>query len=90
MSQGRLTLPTLVARLCEAPARIFRLYPKKGTIRTGADADLVVVDMERTVLVDPVKGKSKGNYTAFANRTFVGAPVMTFLRGELIARDGDV
>ncbi len=90
VNQGLLTLPTLVARLCEAPARIFRLFPRKGTIRAGADADLVVVDMERTVLVDPAKGKSKGKYTAFANRTFVGAPVMTFLRGELIAKDGDL
>ena len=76
--------------MCEAPARIFGLFPCKGTIRPGSDADLVVVDMDREVFVDPGRGKSKAKYTAFANQTFVGAPVMTFLRGELVARDGEL
>jgi len=90
VSSGHLTLPVLVKRLCEAPAKIFRLYPRKGTVTVGADADLVVVDMERKINVDVAKGKSKAKYTAFVNKTFIGSPVMTFLRGEIIARDGQL
>ena len=90
VNKGRLTLPFLVERICETPARIFGLYPRKGTLSVGADADVVVLDMDRTVYVDPAKGQSKAKYTAFAHRTFKGCPVMTFLRGEMIARDGQL
>jgi dihydropyrimidinase len=70
------------------PARIFNLYPRKGTIRIGADADFTVIDLglERQVTSDALQ--SFADYTIWEGRRLRGWPVMTILRGRVIARDG--
>ena len=72
------------------PAQIFGLYPKKGAIRAGADADVVVLDMQRTGAVAAARFKSKARYTPFEGWPMRGIPSMTFVAGNLVARDGEI
>lgn len=72
----------------EGPARMHGLYPRKGTIQVGADADLVVIDPGRTVIVDPATLHSNADYTPYAGQTINGWPVLTIVGGEVLVRDG--
>lgn len=72
------------------PAQIFGLYPKKGVIAEGSDADVVVVDMASTTTIDPARFMSKARYSPFAGRTVRGVPLMTFVNGHLVARNGEI
>lgn len=90
VSQGKLTLPQLVQVMCERPAQVFGLYPRKGSLSVGADADLVVINKSIERTVDPQRFISKAKYSPLAGTVLKGWPVMTFLRGEMIARNGEL
>jgi dihydroorotase-like cyclic amidohydrolase len=72
------------------PAQVFGVYPRKGVIAAGADADLVVLDMNKTSTVDPSKFKSKAKYSAFEGWPLRGLPIMTIVGGTLVAKDGEI
>lgn len=72
----------------EGPARMHGLYPRKGTIQVGADADLVAIDPGRTVTVDPADLHSNADYTPYKGRTVQGWPTITVVGGEVLVRDG--
>jgi len=78
-----------IARLQANAARIFRL-PGKGRIEPGADADLTVVDLDRGKVVRAQDLQSASDFSIFEGLTLTGWPVMTFLRGRMISRDGEV
>lgn len=88
VNQGKLSLERLVAARSEVPARVYGLWPRKGHLGLGADADLVLVDMaaEKTLRDEDVV--SKVGWTPFAGRKVQGLPRMTFVRGKLVAVDG--
>lgn len=86
--EGRLTLPRLVGVLCEAPARLYGLFPRKGAIQKGADADITLVDLSQKRTLQDGEIYSKAGWTPYAGRHVRGNPVMTFVRGRLVARDG--
>ncbi|MGA7269943.1 MAG: amidohydrolase family protein, partial [Acidimicrobiia bacterium] len=71
------------------PAKVFGLYPRKGVIAEGSDADLVLVDLERehTPTNDELTGPHN-DVSIYAGYKFRGWPVMTISRGEVIVRDG--
>lgn len=73
-------------------ANVARLYsiPNKGDIAVGMDADLVVVDPDREVLIDPATQESFSDYSPYEGMRFKGAPVRTILRGRTLAVDGKV
>lgn len=85
-----ISLDTLVKVLCETPAKTFGLFPQKGIIQVGADADLVVVDLdtEKTVSADTLGSSS--DFSIYDGRQLKGWPIMTLSRGELIAQDGKI
>jgi dihydroorotase-like cyclic amidohydrolase len=85
VSKGRISLPRLVEVCCENTSRIFATYPKKGTIAPGSDADLVVVDLDRKVTVTNDMVHSASGWTLWEGREMKGWPVMTMLRGKIIA-----
>lgn len=85
VNRGRISLLRLVEVCCENPARIFGLYPKKGVIAPGSDADLVVVDLNRKVKVTNDMVHSSAGWTLWEGREMKGWPVMTVLRGKVIA-----
>lgn len=88
VDDGVLT-PADVARSCaEQPARQFGLYPKKGAIAVGADADLIVADPKRPVLIDNESQLSRARYTTLRGRTIGTSIDSVYLRGKLLAQGG--
>jgi len=90
VSKGRLTLERLVDALCTRPAHIFGLSPKKGEIREGSDADLVILDLDRGTTITAEKLHYKVGWTPFEGMRVKGVPVMTISRGEVVAEEGEV
>lgn len=89
VNRGRITLQRLVEVCCENPARIFGIYPKKGVIAPGSDADLVAVDLNRKVTVSNEMIHSSAGWTLWEGKEMKGWPVMTMLRGKVIAEWAD-
>jgi dihydroorotase len=88
VAAGRMSLERLVELVCETPARLYRLAPRKGAIRPGADADLVLVDLSaRRSLADEAI-VSKAGWSPYAGIAPRGLPVMTFVRGRIVAEGG--
>ena len=90
VEDGVLDYSDVVRVACEAPARAFGLYPRKGALRTGADADLAIVDPARPMQIRDEEQESKARHTPFNGWTVPATPVLTLLRGQVIARDGKI
>ena len=80
----------LVQVLCENPARIFGLYPKKGTVAVGSDADLVVFDPNREFTIQAGNQHTNAGYTLYEGRAVLGWPEMSFQRGHPVLRQGQI
>jgi dihydropyrimidinase len=87
VAKGRISLERMVDLVATNPARIFGLYPKKGVIAEGADADLVVFDPNRKVTVHSPEMHSRADYDVFEGFEVMGWPTMTISRGEAIVAD---
>ncbi|HEY9473950.1 MAG TPA: amidohydrolase family protein [Mycobacteriales bacterium] len=87
-ARGRLAYEDVVRVYCQAPAQAYGLWPRKGSLLPGADADLVLVDpgVRRTLRDADVL--SKAGWTPYDGREVTGRVVRTYLRGEPVARDG--
>jgi dihydroorotase (multifunctional complex type) len=90
VNKGNLTLKDLVRVTSENPAKIFGLYPRKGTIQIGTDADLTVVDMNKEMKFTRSMVQSKSGWTIFDGDTFKGWPVQTIVRGKTVMKDGNI
>jgi dihydropyrimidinase len=84
---GRLSLNRLVQLVSTNPARIFGLYPRKGTIAVGSDADIVVFNPERKLTLSAQSHHSNVDYNLFEGTEVVGAPETVLLRGQVIVED---
>ncbi len=89
-NKGHLSLAALQKVCCENPARIFGIYPTKGTLRKGADADLVIVDLKKKRKVEAEKLHYKVGWTPYEGWIIQGWPIMTMLRGQVIFEDEQV
>jgi dihydroorotase len=89
MLAGRLSPERLAWVAAEGTARLYRLYPRKGTVEPGADADLTLVDPEASVTIDAARLHSKEPQSPWHGRTLRGHVRLTILRGEVVARDGE-
>lgn len=87
---GRIGLVRMVQVLSENPARVFGLYPQKGTIAVGSDADLVVLDPNREFTIRAENQHSGVGYTLYEGRRVLGWPEMSFQRGRPLLREGTV
>jgi dihydropyrimidinase len=83
-NHNRISLPKLVQVLSENPARVFGLYPRKGCLREGSDADLVVYDPSAPHTLTGKTQHSKAGYTLFEGRECLGKPWITFQRGRRV------
>jgi allantoinase len=90
INRHRISLSTLQRACCENPARIFGFYPRKGVIREGGDADLVVVDLKLRRKVKAGDLHQKVDWTPYEGRVLKGWPVMTMRRGEILFQDNEV
>jgi dihydropyrimidinase len=87
---GRITLGQFVQVTSTNASKLFGLFPRKGTIAVGSDADLVVFDPELTRTIDGSILKSRSDYSAFEGRQVTGWPLLTLRRGEIVFADGKV
>lgn len=85
-----LSLARVVELASANPARAFGLYPRKGALAVGSDADLVILDPEREQTVTPEALHSAQDFTPFAGMRVKGWPTATLLRGQVVYRDGKV
>lgn len=90
VARGRLTLADLVRLTVEGPARMYRLYPRKGVIAVGSDADMVLVDPGRRGIIRAAEMENKVRLTPFEGIECRGWPILTLLRGRVAMRDGRV
>jgi dihydroorotase len=88
VNDGKLTIKKAVELLSENPAKVFKLYPKKGAIRIGADADFAVIDMSATLTLNNERVISKCGWTPYAGKKVKGLPVHTIVRGQFVFEDG--
>jgi len=85
---GRLSLSRFVALTATNAARLYGLYPRKGTIAVGADADLAIWDPERRVTVRHETLHDNLDYTPYEGMTVTGWPITTIARGAIVCDDG--
>jgi allantoinase len=90
VARGRLGLTDVVRLAAEAPARLYGLYPRKGAIAVGGDADLVLVDLDRAAPIRADAMESKVRLTPFDGLECRGWPVVTVSRGRVVMRDEQV
>jgi len=87
VNAGRITLPQLVAQLSENPAKICGLYPRKGILQPGADADLVIFDPSLEYIIADTHLELKVDFSLYAGRQGQGAPILTMQRGTILFED---
>ncbi|OGT81356.1 MAG: hypothetical protein A3H91_13525 [Gammaproteobacteria bacterium RIFCSPLOWO2_02_FULL_61_13] len=89
VNKGRLTLEKVVEVCSANPARAFGVYPRKGSLEVGADADVVVVDLEKKVKVSVDRLRSMCDWSIYDGWELKGWPVHTVLRGQVIVENGE-
>jgi dihydropyrimidinase len=87
---GRMSLEQFVAVTATNPAKLFGLYPKKGTIAVGSDADLVMWDDHKSRVIDGASMYSRADYSPYDGWHITGWPRYTFSRGEIVCDNGTV
>ena len=87
---SRITLNRMVELLATNPARLFGLYPRKGTIAVGSDADIVVFDPEKRVTLSAKRHHSRCDYNLYEGTEVHGAPEVVLLRGRVLVEDGEL
>ena len=89
VNAGRMTLNQYVKVASENPARVWQMYPKKGSLNVGSDGDLTIVDMNKEATIDPRKLHSKNVPTPWGGWKVKGVPTCTIVRGNVQMRDGE-
>ncbi len=90
VNSGRLTPSEFVRVTSTNAAQIFNMYPRKGVIAVGADADLVIWDPNGTRTISAQTQFSKGGFNVFEGRTVRGIPTHTVAAGKLVFERGDL
>lgn len=86
--EGKLNLQHFVDLVSTMPARLFGLFPRKGTIAPGSDADLLIFDPERTLTISASNQHQRVDYNPYEGMHVQGVPDTVLLRGKVIVRDG--
>ena len=87
---GRISLNRMVELLATNPAKLFGLYPRKGTIAPGSDADIVVFDPDRRHLITAATQHSKVDYNLYEGTEVTGSPELVMLRGKVLVESGEL
>jgi dihydropyrimidinase len=89
VAKKRISLRRFVDLCCTVPAKLFGLYPQKGMIAPGSDADIVIIDPEKRCVLNKAMLHSNVDYSAYEGFEVQGWPVCTISRGRVIARNGE-
>jgi allantoinase len=90
VNNDRISIERLVEVFSSNPAQMNGFYPKKGDLTPGADADIVIVDMERPFKIKGEELHTIQKITPYEGMSGKGMPVMTFVRGELVCEEGEI
>jgi dihydropyrimidinase len=90
VNEGRITLNRMVELLATNPAKLFGLYPRKGTVAVGSDADLVIFDPSRRVTISASTHHSKSDYNLYEGTEVTGAPDVVLLRGNVLVENDEL
>ena len=90
VGEGRITLTRMVELLCTNPAKLFGLYPRKGTIAPGSDADLVIFDPAKPKTIRAADQHSKTDYNLYEGTNVKGDVETVLVRGTVVVRDGEL
>ncbi len=88
VGKKRISLNRFVQLVSTNPARLHGLYPQKGTLSVGADADVVIFDPKRRFTIRPDKLQTNCDWSPYNGWRLTGYPAMTFSRGFLVAHNG--
>jgi dihydropyrimidinase len=88
VTRGRLSLERFVELTSTAPAKIYGLYPKKGTLAVGSDADIAIWDANKTVRLTASIMHDRTGYTPYEGLSVTGWPEIVLSRGRVVVRDG--
>jgi dihydroorotase len=87
INRGRATLQDYVRWSAEAPAKIWGLYPRKGTLTVGSDADIAIVDLNRRWTIDDANIQSRSKISPWQGREATALPIHTIVRGRFVMKD---
>jgi dihydropyrimidinase len=87
---GRISLNRMVELLATNPAKLFGLYPRKGTIAVGSDADIVVFDPAKQVTISAKTHHSKVDYNLYEGTKVTGSPDVVLLRGHVLVENDEL
>ena len=87
IAAGRGTLRDYVRWSAENPARVWGLYPRKGALAVGSDADIAIVDLARRWRIDDAASRSRARISPWHGRDATALPVHTLVRGRFVMRD---
>lgn len=88
VASGRISINAFVDAVSTSPARIFGLFPQKGIIQPGSDADIVLLDPTCKVTLRKDMFPERSDYSIYENCNLIGFPLIVFSRGRLVATDG--
>ena len=88
VNRGRIDLHRFVDALSTRPAKLFGLFPRKGTIAVGSDADLVIFDPNYRGVVSARTQHINNDYSGFEGFALEGRPALVTVRGKIQVRDG--
>lgn len=92
VKEGKMELDRMVELICENPAKIFGLYPKKGTIAVGSDADFVIIDPDKKGIIskDKMFTKCRDSALVYEGWEVYGKPEKTIVRGRVVFDNGEI
>jgi dihydropyrimidinase len=88
--EGRISLERMAKVCCENTARIFAMYPKKGALVPGADADILIIDPDKEWSMGVATMKGHSDWSVWEGRQAKGKAVKTYIRGKLVQEDGEL
>lgn len=89
VNSGKISLNRFVAITATNPAKIFGMYPEKGTLAVGSDADITIFDPKLSKTISKKILHENVDHTPYENFQIKGFPIMTFSRGQIVAKNGD-
>lgn len=89
VNKKRVSIERLAECTSKAPAQKFGLYPQKGAMLAGSDADIVIVDLDMEKTVTAAEQLSRSDFSIYEGRTIKGWPIMTIKDGQILVKDGE-
>ena len=90
VNRRSVSLCRIVELVTEKPAKIFGLYPRKGALQKGSDADVLIFDPTKEHTIKAAERVTKSDYSMYEDRTVLGAPELVMQRGEILMENGEL